>query len=64
MNGQSVQGRNKEELLKVERYFNNAGGISFEGILSCLMKERVEELSRSSYHDEQVNVATSDEGVA
>lgn len=64
MREQSVQRRDREELPKVERYFNNAGGISFEDIVSSLVNERVECSLLSSYHDEQVNVATSDEGVA
>lgn len=53
----------KEELPKVERYYNNSGSVSFEDILRSFVKEEVECFVRPSYHDQQVNVATSNEEV-
>lgn len=53
-----------EELPKVERCFNDASGISFEDIICSMVQESVEQFVCSSYHHEQVNVATSNEGVA
>jgi hypothetical protein len=65
MNAKQNASQNVEaNLPKVERYFNDEGGISFEEIIGNLMKETVESSVRSSYHDEKVNVATSTEGVA
>ncbi|HWO97220.1 MAG TPA: hypothetical protein VNM45_12990 [Bacillus sp. (in: firmicutes)] len=65
MNVKVNASRNSEtNFPKVERYFNDEGGISFEEIISNLVQETIECSVRSSYHDEKVNVATSKEGVA
>jgi len=50
--------------LIVERYFNESGALSFEELLRSYVQQYVEPTVQQSYHDDQVNVATSDEGVA
>lgn len=62
--GKNVSEMVEVELPTVERYFNDASGVSFEDILRSVVKEEVECFVRPSYHDQQVNVATSIEGVA
>ncbi|GEM_PF-3052575 len=51
-------------ITSVERIFNDVQGVSFEAILSQLVEDSIAKNVSSSYHHEQVNVATSDKGVA
>lgn len=51
-------------ITSVERIFNDVQGVSFEAILSQLVDDNIAKNVSSSYHHEQVNVATSDKGVA
>lgn len=55
---------NKIDVPNVERHFGDSTALSFEKIVESLIKEKVDQYVNSSYHDEQVNVATSIEGVA
>ncbi|SFL21011.1 hypothetical protein SAMN03159341_10423 [Paenibacillus sp. 1_12] len=48
----------------IERYFNNSSGTAFEEIITSIIKEEVDLYVKGSYDHEQVNVATSNEGVA
>ncbi|WP_312753488.1 hypothetical protein [Rummeliibacillus suwonensis] len=52
------------QLPNVERFFNNNNEIGFSVIIENLLKEKTENLVKSSYDSKQVNVATSDKGVA
>lgn len=48
--------------LRIERHFNDTNGLSFEIILKSMIKERVENIINSSYHDEQSKLTSSEEG--
>lgn len=50
--------------VNVERYFSNCADISYEGILKHLIQEKIDKNVKKSYNCDQVNVATSGEGVA
>lgn len=55
---------NKNGFTKVERYFDQSSSISFEEIVNSFVMGEFDLNIESSYYDDTVNAATSDEGVA
>lgn len=59
-----VNNANGTDVLVVERYFGESIAVTFEGIITSLIQEKVDQYVNESYHHDTVNAATSDEGVA